>query len=60
MKYKVFMGSVSMTYVPSFIKFGSGIEKLIRRDILTHRQHGDYINLLQESRVRTDDEVHCI
>jgi hypothetical protein len=29
MKYTVEMGSVAMIYVPSFIKIGSGIQKLI-------------------------------
>jgi hypothetical protein len=29
MKYAVEMGSVAMTYVPSFIKIGSGIQKLM-------------------------------
>jgi hypothetical protein len=29
MKYAVEMGSVAMIYIPSFIKFGSGIQKLI-------------------------------
>jgi hypothetical protein len=32
-------------YVPSFIKFGSGIQKLIGRDSQAHRQHGDRISL---------------
>jgi hypothetical protein len=30
MKYAVEMGSGAMIYVPSFIKIGSGIQKLIR------------------------------
>jgi hypothetical protein len=30
MKYAVEMGSVAMIYIPSFIKIGSGILKLIR------------------------------
>jgi hypothetical protein len=48
MKYAVEMGSGAMIYIPSFIKIGSGIQKLsgggggIRR----HRQHGDIISLL--------------
>jgi hypothetical protein len=29
MKYEVEMGSGSMIYIPSFIKIGSGIKKLI-------------------------------
>jgi hypothetical protein len=31
MKYVVEMGSVAMIYVPSFLKIGSGIQKLIGR-----------------------------
>jgi hypothetical protein len=38
------MGSGAMIYIPSFVKIGSGIQKLIRGD--THRQHGDLISLL--------------
>jgi hypothetical protein len=40
------MGSGAMMYIPSFIKTGSDIQKLIRRDTQTHRQHGDLISLL--------------
>jgi hypothetical protein len=29
MKYAVEMGSVAMIYIPSFIKIGSGIRKLL-------------------------------
>jgi hypothetical protein len=29
MKYAVEMGSGAMIYIPSFIKFGSGVQKLI-------------------------------
>jgi hypothetical protein len=46
MKYTVEMGSVTMIYIPSFIKIGSGIQKLIGGDSQTHRQHGDRISLL--------------
>jgi hypothetical protein len=46
MKYAVEMGSGVMTYIPSFIKISSGIQKQIGRDSLTHRQHGDRISLL--------------
>jgi hypothetical protein len=35
MKYAVVMGSGAMIYIPSFIKTGSGIQKLIRRDTQT-------------------------
>jgi hypothetical protein len=37
MKYAVEMGSGAMIYILSFIKIGSGIEKLIRRGY-THKQ----------------------
>jgi hypothetical protein len=30
MKYAVEMGSGAMTYIPSFIKIGAGIRKMIR------------------------------
>jgi hypothetical protein len=46
MKYDVEMGSGDMIYIPSFIKIGSGIHKLIRGDSQTHRQEGDLISLL--------------
>jgi hypothetical protein len=35
MKYAVPMGSGAMIYTPSFIKTGSGIQKLIQRDSQT-------------------------
>jgi hypothetical protein len=44
MKHAVEMGSSAMVYVPSFIKIGSGIQKLMGGG--THRQHGDHISLL--------------
>jgi hypothetical protein len=43
MKYTVEIGSGTMIYVPSFIKIGSGIQKLTGG---IHRQHGDRISLL--------------
>jgi hypothetical protein len=36
MKYAVEMGSDAMTYIPSYIKIGSAIQKLIRGDTQTH------------------------
>jgi hypothetical protein len=36
------MGVGAMIYIPSFIKFGLGIQKLIR---MIHRQHGDHMSL---------------
>jgi hypothetical protein len=42
MKYVFEEGSGAMTYIPSFLKIGSGIQNLIGRgDSQTHRQHGD-------------------
>jgi hypothetical protein len=47
MKYAVEMGSGAMIYMPSFIKFGSDIQKFVE-DIYTdrHRHQGDLISLL--------------
>jgi hypothetical protein len=45
MKYAVHMGSGAMIYIPSFIKIGSGIQKLIGGGGI-HRQEGDRISLL--------------
>jgi hypothetical protein len=46
MNYAVEMGSGAMIYIPSLIKIGSGIRKLIERDSRIYRQHGDRISLL--------------
>jgi hypothetical protein len=55
MKYAVVMGSGAVIYIPSFIKIGSGIQKLIR-GIHRHRQHGDlkptFIFQNKESRLK--------
>jgi hypothetical protein len=41
------MGSGAMIYVPSFIKTGSGIQKLMGGGYIdTHRQQGDLISPL--------------
>jgi hypothetical protein len=37
MKYAVEMGSGAMTYIPNFIKIGSGIQNLMRGDSQTHK-----------------------
>jgi hypothetical protein len=37
MKCAVGMDSVAVIYIPSFIKIGSVIQKLIERDSQTHR-----------------------
>jgi hypothetical protein len=45
-KYAFRMGSDAIIYISSFIKFGSGSQKLIGWYTETHRQKGDRINLL--------------
>jgi hypothetical protein len=45
MKYAAEMGSGAVIYIPSFIKIGSGIQKLIGEETQAHRQHGDLISL---------------
>jgi hypothetical protein len=56
MKYAVEMDSGAMIYIPSFVKIGLRIQKLIR-GIHRHRQHGYCISLLlflqnKESRLK--------
>jgi hypothetical protein len=48
------MGSGAVTYIPSFIKIGSGIQKLIGgyTDTHTHRQQCDLIILLYFFKIR--------
>jgi hypothetical protein len=46
MKYAVEMGSGATIYTPSFLKTGSGIQKLIEGGSQTHKQHGDLISLI--------------
>jgi hypothetical protein len=43
MEYAIEMGTGAVIYIPSFIKIGSGIQKLIEG---IHRQHGDRLSLL--------------
>jgi hypothetical protein len=46
MKYAFEMGSDAMIFIPSFIKTGSGVQKLMGGiHIQTHRQHGNLISL---------------
>jgi hypothetical protein len=45
MNYTTEMGSGAMTYIPSFIKNGSGLQMLLVSDTQTHRQQGDLISL---------------
>jgi hypothetical protein len=42
MKYAVEIGSGAMIYIPSLIKIGSVIQKLMG----IHRHHGDLVSLL--------------
>jgi hypothetical protein len=46
MKYTVEMGSCAMTYKTSFIRIGSGIQKLTGQVSQSYKQHGDCISLL--------------
>jgi hypothetical protein len=52
MNYVVEMGLGAMIYIPSFIRIGSGIQKLIGRGMHvqphrhTHRVEDDFINLV--------------
>jgi hypothetical protein len=47
------MGSGAVIYVPSFIKIGSGIQKLIGGETHTDRQQRDLISLLYFFKVTT-------
>jgi hypothetical protein len=62
MKCDVEMCLDSMIYIPSFIMIGSGIQKLIKGDSQTQRQHGDCVSLLlffqnEESRLKSISEI---
>jgi predicted RNase H-related nuclease YkuK (DUF458 family) len=52
MKYAVEMGSGAMTFIPSFIKTGSGIQKLLGGDSQTHREHSDFISVILLLKIR--------
>jgi hypothetical protein len=52
MKYAVDIGSGAMIYIPSFVKIGSGIQKLMRGDTQKYRQHGDRISLFSFFKIR--------
>jgi hypothetical protein len=54
MKYAVEMGSGVMMNIPSLMKIGSTIQKLIGRDSQTYRQHGEPIGLLSFFNIRKD------
>jgi hypothetical protein len=45
-EYAVEMGSGAMIYIPAFIEFGSGVQKLIRGHTETYRKHRDRLSLL--------------
>jgi hypothetical protein len=47
MNYAVEMGSGAMVYIPSFIKTGSGIQKLIGGDTQAQKQYIDLISQLK-------------
>jgi hypothetical protein len=59
MKYAVEMGSGAMIYIPSFIKIGSGIQKLIGGNRMTHRQQGDRISLLVFFQSKESRPINC-
>jgi hypothetical protein len=46
MKYAVELGSGAVMHLPSFVKIGSGILKLLRGDSQRDRLYGDRISLL--------------
>jgi hypothetical protein len=46
MKYAVEMGSSAMIYIPSFIKIGSAIQRLMGGGTQAHRRHDDRISIL--------------
>jgi hypothetical protein len=55
MKNVVEMGSGAMIYIPSFIKIGSAIQKLIggiQTHIGTNKQHGDPTSLFLFFKIR--------
>jgi hypothetical protein len=49
MKHTITMGSDAIIYTPSFMKIGSGIQKLMEVGSQTHKEHEDRIILLQEN-----------
>jgi hypothetical protein len=46
------MDLVAMIYKPRFLKTGSDIQKLIRRDAQTNRQDGNRMSLFPESSLK--------
>jgi hypothetical protein len=57
MKYAVEMGSRATKYIPSFIKIGSGIQKMIGGWL--HRQHDDDISLLLFLQNKVNMLINC-
>jgi hypothetical protein len=55
MKCAVEMSSGVLIYILSFVKIGSGFQKLIRGDTQAHRQHGNRIHLLLFFKIRKMD-----
>jgi hypothetical protein len=43
------MDSAAMIYIPTFIKIGSGVQKLIAEIIQIYTKDWDFMSLLQES-----------
>jgi hypothetical protein len=54
--HTVEMSSVSMIYIPSFIKIGSFILKLIVWDSQTDRQYGDLMSLFLFFKIIEEDK----
>jgi hypothetical protein len=48
MKYSVEIDPGAVICIPSFIKIGSAVQKLIVGVTQTHRQHGDCVSLLSD------------
>jgi hypothetical protein len=66
MNYAVQVDSGAMIFIPSFIKIGSRVQKLLGRiPIQTHRQQGDLKSLTlffqnKESRLKTRVGIVCM
>jgi hypothetical protein len=57
MKYAIEMCSGAMIYIASFIKFGSGIQKLVKGDTQTHIRYRYLISthfFNNESRIKNE------
>jgi hypothetical protein len=58
--YAAGMGSGATIHIPSFIKTGSGSQKLIGWGIRRHRQEADRISLLEGSRLKNENQVRSL